>query len=123
MQRIFGDVERNVDLLLQALVETAQQSAATTEVDAVLHDVGIKLRRSVLKSREHSVLDLCDSLVEAVSNLLIAYRHLHWESGDAVRTVNDEVLRCLVAKLGESRSDVNLDTLSHTLRNLHVVLA
>ena len=58
-----------------------------------------------------------------MSDLLIAYRHLHWESRNTVRTVYHEVLRSLVAQVGQGRTHMYLDTLSHTLRYLHVVLA
>ena len=49
--------------------------------------------------------------------------HLHGQGGDAVRAVDDVVLGSLVAQVGECRADVNLDALSHTLGDLHVVLA
>ena len=58
-----------------------------------------------------------------MSNLLIAYRHLHRERCDTVRTVNDEVFRSLITQICQGRTHMNLDTLSHTLGNLHVVLA
>ena len=95
-------MERNVNFVSETLVKTAEQSTAAAEVDAVLHDVGIKLWRCVLKGREHSVLDLGNGLVKTVGDLLIAHRHLHRQGCDAVRTMNHEVFGSLLAKVGES---------------------
>ena len=81
------------------LVETAQQSAATTEVDTVLDDVGIEFWRSAFECREYGVLDLCNGLVDAVCYLLIAYGNLHRQSCDAVRSVYDEVFGSLIAPI------------------------
>ena len=49
VQRVFGNVERYVDLILQALVESAEQSTSAAEIDTILHDVGIKLGGRVLQ--------------------------------------------------------------------------
>ena len=94
-------MERYVYLVLQTLVESSQQSTATTQVYTVLNNVGIKLGRGVLQGREHGVFYLCHGLVEAVGYLLIAYRHLHRQGGDAVRSVYHVVLGSLVAKVGK----------------------
>ena len=56
--------------------ESAQQCAASAEIDTVLHDVGIEFRRCVLKSREHGVLYLRHGLVETVGYLLDSTRAL-----------------------------------------------
>ena len=115
-------MEWDVNLVCQALVQTTEQCTATREPDTVLHNISVKLWWSILKGREHGILNLSHGLVQAVSNLLIAYWNLHWEGCDTVRTMNDEVLWSLLTQVCQGRTYVNLDTLSHTLRNLHVVL-
>ena len=60
-------------LSVRRFVETSEQCASSGEVDTVLYDVGIKLRRSLLESREHGVLYLGDGAVKTVGYLLIAY--------------------------------------------------
>ena len=49
-QRILGNMELNADLVGKTLVETAEQSAATGKINAVLDDVGIKFGWSLLQS-------------------------------------------------------------------------
>ena len=41
VQRVFGHVERNVDLVGQTLVKSAQQGAATSQVDTVLYSIDV----------------------------------------------------------------------------------
>ena len=54
VQWIFCDVEWDIDLILQTLVETTEQSTTTREPDTILHDIGIELRRCVLQCAEWS---------------------------------------------------------------------
>ncbi len=58
VQRVFGHVELYAHLVGKSLVESSQQGTATTEVNSVFHDVGIKLGRSVFKRREYCALYL-----------------------------------------------------------------
>ena len=116
-------MEGDVHLILKTLVKTTQQSTATSQIDTILHNIGIQLWRRVLKGREHCVLNLRYCLIKTMGNLLVAYRHLHWQGCDAVRTMHDVIIRSLIAQVCQGRTYVYLDTLSHTLGNLHVVLA
>ena len=79
--------------------------------------------RAVRDSAEHADGRDVYLIFETVCNLLIAYRHLHRQGRDAVRSVYDEVLRCILAEVGKCRTYGNLDTLGHTLADLDVMLA
>src|SRR3954468_6884819 len=46
VERVVGDVDRHAGLVLQALVESTEQRAATGEDDAAVHDISGQLRRS-----------------------------------------------------------------------------
>ena len=50
VERILRDVERDMDLVCQTFVKTAEESATTSEVDTVVYDVGIELRGRLLES-------------------------------------------------------------------------
>ena len=71
VQRIFRHVERYVDLVSEPLVEASQQGSAASEVDSVVDDVGIELRRCLLERRHDGRLDFRDALLERVGNLLV----------------------------------------------------
>ena len=58
-----------------------------------------------------------------MGNLLIAYRDLHRQGRDAVRAVDDVVVRRFLAQVGQGRTYVELDTFRHPFADLHVVLA
>ena len=58
-QRVFRYVERNVDLLCKALGESSEEGSASGEMDTVLHDVRVKLRRSLLEYVDDAALDTC----------------------------------------------------------------
>lgn len=49
VQRIFGDMELNVDFVGETFIQTTQQSTAPGEVNAVVNDVGIEFGRCVFK--------------------------------------------------------------------------
>ena len=49
VQRILGHMERNVNLVGQTFVETAQKGTASSQINTVAHDVGIELWRCVLE--------------------------------------------------------------------------
>ena len=93
MQRILSNVELDIDLVGETFVQTTQQSTTTSEVNTVLHNVGIQLWRGMLQRREYGILNLRNSLIQTMSNLLITYGHLHRQCGDTVRTVYYIVLR------------------------------
>ena len=57
-----------------------------------------------------------------MSNLLIAYRHLHRKSCDTVRTMYNVILWCFFAKVCQCRTDMELNTLCHTLTDFHIML-
>ena len=42
VERVFGDVEWNLDFVVESLVKAPEQSTAASEVNAVVHDVGIQ---------------------------------------------------------------------------------
>jgi hypothetical protein len=65
-ERIFCDIERNVDLFCETLCETSEEGSATCEMDSVLNDVGIKLRRGLLEYVYDAAFDACYRLVEAM---------------------------------------------------------
>lgn len=48
VQRVLGNVEWDMDLVGESLVQTAEHGATAREVDAVVYNVGIELRGSVL---------------------------------------------------------------------------
>ena len=50
MQWILCDMERNTDLIVQTSIQTTEKGTTTTEIDTVLHDIGIKLRWGILES-------------------------------------------------------------------------
>ena len=53
---------------------------------------------------------------------LIAYGNLHGQGGDLVRTVHHVVLGSFFSQIGQCRANIYLDTLSHALAHLHIVL-
>ena len=65
-QWVVCHVERNVDLLAETLCETSEERTATGEMDTVLYDVRVKLRRSLLEYVEDTALDTRNRLVKAV---------------------------------------------------------
>ena len=101
VQRVFGHMELYVDLVGESFLESAQQRAASGEVDTVVVDVCLELWRSVLERVEHGCLYASHGLVDAVGYLLVAHGHLHGQRIDAVGAVNDEVFGCFLAKVGE----------------------
>ena len=122
MQWVFSNVERNIDLVLQTTVQTAQQCTTTCQPDTILHNICIQFGRCILQSGEYGILYLSNGFVQTVGNFLIAYGNLHRQGRDTVWTMNNVVLGSLIAQVCQGRADSNLDTLSHTLRYLHVVL-
>ena len=64
-------MEFDADFVGKALVEAADKCATTSKVDTVLYDVGIQFRRGLLKSAEHSSLNLRDCLFDAVAYFLV----------------------------------------------------
>ena len=57
---IFCHVERDINLVGQALVETTQERTAASEVNAVLNDVGIEFGRRLFQSGDDGLLDSGD---------------------------------------------------------------
>ena len=58
VQRVFGNVEGDVDLTLQTTVQAAQQGTATSQPDTILHDVGIQFGGRILQGGEYGILYL-----------------------------------------------------------------
>ena len=48
MQGVVSNVELDADFVGQTLVESSEKSTTTSEVNAVLHDIGVEFRRRVL---------------------------------------------------------------------------
>ena len=55
-------------------------------------------------------------------NFLITYGHLHGKGCDTVRAMNYIILRSIVAQIGKGCTYMNLDSFSHTLTHLDIVL-
>ena len=53
VERVFGHMEWNIELILETLAQTTQERTAAGQPDAVVHNVGIKLWRSVFKSSQN----------------------------------------------------------------------
>ena len=72
MQRVFSHDEGDADLISQTLAQTAQQGTATSQVDAVLHDVGIQLGRCVLQSSQYKLIPakVVSNTVDKANNLI-----------------------------------------------------
>ena len=64
-QRIVGDGDRQAGLVAQHLVEPLEQRAAAGQHDALVDDVGGKLRRGVLERDAHALDDRADRLATA----------------------------------------------------------
>ena len=62
-------MEWNADLVLQTLVKATEQCTATSKVDAIAHNVGVKLRRGLLQNLDNRSLQLGQRLVEAMGYL------------------------------------------------------
>ena len=115
-------MERDIDLILQATVQTSKQCSATTKIDAVLHNIGIKFGRRILQSRQNGILYLSNRLVKTMCNLLITNRNLHRKSRNTVRSMHDVILGSFFSKISQRRSHMYLDTFGHSLTHLHIML-
>ena len=73
-QGVFGDVDLQFGLAAHALVETAEQCTAASQIDAVLVDVGSQLGRCGGEGVEDGLLDAGDRFVEGMGNLFVVDR-------------------------------------------------
>lgn len=121
MERVVGNVELDIDLVREALRQSSQQCAASGEPYAVLDDVGIKLRRSVLQHMEYGCLNLRYGLVETVGDLLMGDSRFDRMGCHEVRSADYERFR-LVFEVGKDRPDGDLYLLGGYFSDLDVVL-
>ena len=120
-QRVFCNVERNVDLLGEPLCHTSEQGASSGEENAVLNYVRVQLRRGLLQHVQDGRLYLGHGLVKAVGDFLIGDGRLHRVRCHEVLSPDDNRLR-LVLQVGDDGTHGNLDTLRGYLSHLDVVL-
>ena len=101
VQWVLSYMELYFNLVGQTLAKTSEQGTSSCKPYSVLYNVGIKFRRCTFKGSQHSILYIGYCLVKAMGYLLIAYRYFHRQRCNTVRTINDIVLWCLIAKVGE----------------------
>ena len=99
VKRVFCHHECNTYFVGQSFVESSQQCSSPCQEDAVFHNVGVKLWWSVFQCGEHCTLYTGHSLIQAVGNLLIADRDLHWQCRYAVWAMVNVVFWSLVAQV------------------------
>src|SRR5438552_12936777 len=69
-QGVLGDVDRHARLVLEPLVEAAQERAAAGEHDPLVHDVGRELGWRAIEGVLHRVNDLAHRLLDRLPNFL-----------------------------------------------------
>ena len=55
-------------------------------------------------------------------NLLIAHRNFHWECCNTIRPMNNEILRGLITKIRQCRTNMYLNPFCHTFTHFDVML-
>src|SRR3954469_8798347 len=68
-ERRFGEVNRHLRFVAEAVVETGEERAAAGEDDAAVHDVRRELGRRLVERRLDRLDDLRDRIVERAANL------------------------------------------------------
>ena len=58
MQRIFRNMERNVDLIGQSLIQSTKQCTTSGEIDTIVHNISIQFRRCIFQCTQDSSFDL-----------------------------------------------------------------
>ncbi len=120
-QRVFRNVERNVDLLCKTFCKSPEEGTAAGEMDTVLHDVGVELRRCLLENMDDSALDSRHRLVKAVRNLLMCDCSMYRMGCHKVRT-GDRIWIRFIGDVRYYGSDRDLDLLGCNLSHPDVVL-
>src|SRR5690349_11241146 len=83
-QRVVGDGDGETGFVAQDLVQPLQQGTTSGEDDALVADVGGKLRRRVLESDSHALDDGSDGLGQRLCDLALV-------DGDFLRNAVHEV--------------------------------
>ena len=112
VKRVIGDMERNVDFVGETLVQSAQHGAATCQIDAILDDIRIELRRSGLQGGHDGLLQLAQGVLDTVGNLLVADLDFHGKRGDLVGTMHDVGLGSILLKVGDGAAHIEFDALT-----------
>src|SRR5215217_6836365 len=114
-----GHVDRHAGLVLEPLVEAAEQGPAAGEHDALVHDVGGQLGRGAVQGVLDGVDDLVDRLLDRLADLCGA-------DGDRLGQAADQVAAADVGGRllgqGERRAEVDLDLLGGPLAQHQRVL-
>ena len=115
-------MERNIDLIGQTFVESAQQRTSTCQINTIAYDIGIQFGRCIFQRTQDSRFNLCNAFFQTVSDFLIANRNFHRQCRDTVRSTYDIIFRSLITQISQSSTYMNFDTLSHTFADLYIML-
>ena len=115
-------MERNIDFVCQTLVQTAQQSTTTSQINTVQNNISIKFRRSLFQCTKDSCFNFCNTLFQTMRHLLITHRNFHGKSSDTVRPAYNVIFGSIISQISQGSAYMYLDTFGHTFTHLHIVL-